>query len=58
MFRRHLLFVLAVVALLSSATSAQVPNQEKFVAGAERAFEKRKLSPAQVEVDGVMGNLS
>ena len=40
MFRRHLLFVLAVVALFSRATPAQIPSQEKVVAGAERAFEK------------------
>lgn len=44
MTRKNFLFVFAVVALLSSATPAQVANQvpskEKVVAGAERAFEK------------------
>src|SRR6185436_9825595 len=40
MNRRNCLFVLACVAFLSTATSAQVPNKEKVVAGAERAFEK------------------
>jgi CubicO group peptidase (beta-lactamase class C family) len=40
MSRRHFLFVFAVVAFLSSATWAQVPDKAKVVAGAERAFEK------------------
>jgi CubicO group peptidase (beta-lactamase class C family) len=40
MSRKKLVFVFAVVALLSSATVAQVPNKEKVVTGAERAFEK------------------
>ena len=40
MTRRNFLFVLAVVALLSSAAWAQVPDKEKVVAGADRAFEK------------------
>ena len=34
------LFVLTVIAALSTATAAQVPDKEKVVAGAERAFEK------------------
>jgi len=40
MTRKNLLFVVAVIAFLSSATSAQVPDKQKVVAGAERAFEK------------------
>ena len=40
MRRKNFLFVFAVVVFLSSATWAQVPNKEKVVAGAERAFEK------------------
>src|SRR5436190_3897778 len=45
MTRKNFLFVLAVVAFLSTATWAQVsnkelPNKEKVVAGAERGFEK------------------
>src|SRR6185503_12224989 len=45
MTRKTLLFVFAVVAFLSSATWAQVPNKElpnkeRVIAGAERAFEK------------------
>jgi CubicO group peptidase (beta-lactamase class C family) len=40
MSRKHFLFVLVVVAFLSTATWAQVPNKEKVVTGAERAFEK------------------
>ena len=40
MSRKNFLFVLTVLAFLSTATSAQVPNKEKVVAGAERAFEK------------------
>ncbi|HEX6047570.1 MAG TPA: serine hydrolase domain-containing protein [Pyrinomonadaceae bacterium] len=38
--RKHLLFVFTVVAFLSTATPAQVPDKTKVVAGAERAFEK------------------
>src|SRR5215475_12819576 len=38
--RKNFLFVLAVVVFLSRATWAQVPDKEKVVAGAERAFEK------------------
>lgn len=37
---RKLLFSLAIVLCLASATAAQVPTKEKVVAGAERAFEK------------------
>src|SRR4051812_5510369 len=40
MGKRNLLLVLAVVAFLSSATSAQIPEKAKVVAGADRAFEK------------------
>ena len=40
MSRKNFLFVLTVVAFLSSATWAQVPDKAKVVAGAERAFEK------------------
>ena len=45
MTRKNLLFVFAVVAFLSTATWAQVPNKdvpskEKVIASAERAFEK------------------
>jgi CubicO group peptidase (beta-lactamase class C family) len=45
MTRKNFLFVFAVVAFLSTATWAQVsnkeiPNKEKVVSGAERAFEK------------------
>ena len=40
MSRKYFLFVLTVVAFLSIATSAQVPDKEKVVAGADRAFEK------------------
>ena len=40
MRKRNLLFVLTVVAFLSAATSAQVPDKAKVVAGADRAFEK------------------
>jgi CubicO group peptidase (beta-lactamase class C family) len=40
MTRKHFLFALTVVTFLSTATPAQVPNKEKVVAGAERAFEK------------------
>src|SRR5262249_52056908 len=40
MTRKHLLFVFTIIAFLSTATSAQVPEKEKVVAGADRAFEK------------------
>ncbi|HEY5885903.1 MAG TPA: hypothetical protein VIT88_14530, partial [Pyrinomonadaceae bacterium] len=45
MTRKNFLFVFAVLAFLSTATWAQVsnkelPNKEKVIAGAERAFEK------------------
>jgi CubicO group peptidase (beta-lactamase class C family) len=40
MTRKTFLFVFAVVAFLSNATWAQVPNKEKVIAGADRAFEK------------------
>jgi hypothetical protein len=45
MTRKNFLFVFAVVAFLSTATWAQVsnkelPNKEKVIAGAERAFDK------------------
>jgi CubicO group peptidase (beta-lactamase class C family) len=40
MIRKNLLFVFALVAFLSNATWAQVPNKEKVIAGAERGFEK------------------
>ena len=40
MTRKNVLFVFAVVAFLSIAAWAQVPNKEKVVAGAERGFEK------------------
>src|ERR1044072_4047376 len=40
MTRKNLLFVFTVIAFLSSAISAQVPDKQKVVAGAERAFEK------------------
>src|SRR5262245_21273328 len=40
MIRRNFLFVLTIVAFLSSATWAQVPDKDKVVAGSERAFEK------------------
>jgi CubicO group peptidase (beta-lactamase class C family) len=40
MTRKTFLFVLAVIAFLSTGTWAQVPNKEKVVAGADRAFEK------------------
>jgi len=40
MTRKNFLFVFAVVAFLSTATWAQIPNKEKVVAGAQRAFEK------------------
>jgi CubicO group peptidase (beta-lactamase class C family) len=40
MSRKNFLFVLTVIALLATATWAQVPDKEKVVSGAERAFEK------------------
>lgn len=40
MSKKYFLFVLTVVAFLSATTSAQVPNKEKVVAGADHAFEK------------------
>jgi len=40
MNRRNFLLVITVVAFLSTATWAQVPDKQKVVAGAERAFEK------------------
>ena len=40
MNRRNPLLVITVVALFSTATWAQVPDKQKVVAGAERAFEK------------------
>ena len=40
MRRKNFLIVLAVIAFLSTAASAQVPNKDKVIAGAERAFEK------------------
>ena len=40
MSKKNFLFLFIVVALLSSTAWAQVPNKEKVVAGAERAFEK------------------
>jgi CubicO group peptidase (beta-lactamase class C family) len=40
MTRKNFLFVFALIALLSNATWAQVPNKEKVIAGAERGFEK------------------
>lgn len=40
MTRKHLLLALTVIAFLSTAAWAQVPEKSKVVAGAERAFEK------------------
>ena len=40
MTRRNFLFVLTVLAFLSSTTLAQVPDKEKVIAGADRAWEK------------------
>jgi CubicO group peptidase (beta-lactamase class C family) len=40
MTRKHFLLAFAVVTVLSSTTSPQVPDKQKVVAGAERAFEK------------------
>jgi len=49
MRRKNFIFVLTSVAFLSSAAWAQIPNKEKVVAGAERAFEnytKAYVEPA------------
>src|SRR5918996_5999137 len=40
MSRKYFLFVFAVLAFISTATVAQVPDKAKVVAGADRAFEK------------------
>ena len=40
MIRKRLLLILAAVASLATATSAQIPDKDKVVAGADRAFEK------------------
>ena len=40
MSRRNFLFALTVIAFISNAIWAQVPEREKVVGGAERAFEK------------------
>ena len=40
MSRKNFLFVFTVLAFLSSATPAQIPDKEKVVAAADRAFEK------------------
>jgi len=40
MRRKNFLFALTVIAFLSSAARAQVPDKAKVVAGADRAFEK------------------
>src|SRR5262245_12897925 len=40
MHRKNFFLAFALLALLSTATQAQVPGKEKVVAGAERAFEK------------------
>src|SRR5215510_13657183 len=40
MIRKNFLSVLTVIAFLSTATWAQVPDKAKVVAGAERAFDK------------------
>jgi CubicO group peptidase (beta-lactamase class C family) len=40
MIRKYFLFIFAAVALLATATAAQIPDKEKVVAGADRAFEK------------------
>jgi hypothetical protein len=36
MSKKNLLFVFIVIAVLSSAISAQVPDKQKVIAGAER----------------------
>ncbi len=40
MTRKYFLLALTAIAFLSTTTSAQVPDEAKVVAGAERAFEK------------------
>ena len=40
MTRKNFLFVLTLIAFLSTTTWAQVPDKQKMIAGAERAFEK------------------
>ena len=40
MNRKHFVFALTLISLLSSTTWAQVPDKAKVVAGAERAWEK------------------
>src|SRR5690349_13195672 len=40
MTTKHFLFVVTVLAFLSTSTSAQVPDKAKVVAGADRAWEK------------------
>ena len=40
MTRKNFLFVLTLIAFLSTTTWAQVPDKQKVIAGAERAFEK------------------
>lgn len=40
MSRKHFLLVLTVIAFLANTTSAQVPEKQKAISGAERAFEK------------------
>jgi len=47
MSRKNFLFVLTVLAFLSTTTWAQVPDKQKVIAGAERAFEK--VTKAYVE---------
>ena len=40
MTTKHFLFVVTLVAFLSTSISAQVPDKAKVVAGADRAWEK------------------
>ena len=40
MTRKNLLLILSIIAFLSTAAWAQVPDKEKVVAGADRGFEK------------------
>src|SRR6476469_2314623 len=40
MSRRNFLFAFAVIAFISTTSWAQIPDKQKVVAGAERAFEK------------------
>lgn len=40
MTRKTFFLVLTIIALLATATSAQIPDKEKVIAGAERAFAK------------------